>query len=144
MGQDGKPRYTAYYQDIGGRRRSAGTFTTRREADRAWQKAETKVDEGRVGHLSRSRRRLGPYVEDEWLPNHVIELTTRQNYGYQLNRHILPFFADMPMVEILPAHVREWVAKLRADGVNPPTIRYCMAVLSAIFTTALNDQITFL
>jgi integrase len=143
-GNNGKPRYTAYYKDIGGRRRSAGTYARRREADRAWRTAEAKVAEGRIGHLSRSRRRFGQYVQDEWLPNHVIELTTRQNYTYQLNRYVLPFFADMPMVEILPAHVREWVSKLRVDGASPPTIRYCMAVLNAIFTTALNDQITFL
>ena len=31
-----------------------------------------------------------------------------------------------------------------AGGVKPPTIRYCFIVLSAIFTTALNDQVTSL
>jgi integrase len=142
--RDGKIRYTAYYDDIGGQRRSAGTYPTRREADKAWRSAEVKVAEGRVGTLRRSRRRFGDYVRQEWLPNHVIELTTRQNYTYQLERRILPFFENMPMMEILPANVRQWVAKLRADGVKPPTIRYCTTVLSAIFTTALNDQITFL
>jgi integrase len=142
--RDGKIRYTAYYDDIGGQRRSAGTYPTRREADKAWRSAEVKVAEGRVGTLRRSRRRFGDYVREEWLPNHVIELTTRQNYTYQLERRILPFFENMPMMEILPANVRQWVAKLRADGVKPPTIRYCTTVLSAIFTTALNDQITFL
>lgn len=144
VGQDGKTRYIAYYDDISGRRRSAGTFGSRRDADRAWRTAETKVAEGRIGHLSRSRIRFGEYVRNEWLPNHVIELTTRQNYTYQLERRILPTFAELPMIEILPVHVREWVAKLRVEGVNPPTIRYCMTVLSAIFTTAFNDQITAL
>jgi integrase len=84
------------------------------------------------------------YVEDVWFPNHVMELTTRQNYTYSLNRHIMPTFAEFRMVDVLPADVREWVAKLQVGGVNPPTIRYAMTVLSAIFTTALNDQITFL
>src|SRR4051812_30105538 len=36
IGGDGKARYTAYYDDVTGRRRSAGTFASRREADRAW------------------------------------------------------------------------------------------------------------
>lgn len=141
-GRDGKPRYVAYYRDLGGHERSAGTFSSRRDADRAWRTAETKVAEGRVGHLSRSRIRFGEYVREEWLPNHVIELSTRQNYTYQLDRRIMPTFADLPMIEILPVHVREWVTSLRSAGVNPPTIRYCMTVLSAIFTTAFNDQIT--
>ncbi len=79
-----------------------------------------------------------------WLPNHVMELTTRQNYTYALKRHIRPTFAGYRMIDISPADVRSWVAALQADGVKPPTIRYTMTVLSAIFTTALNDQITFL
>jgi hypothetical protein len=73
-----------------------------------------------------------------------MELTTRQNYTYSLNRHIMPTFAGCRMIDILPADVREWVAKLQVDGVKPPTIRYAMTVLSAMFTTAFNDQITFL
>jgi integrase len=40
--------------------------------------------------------------------------------------------------------VREWVTKLRNQGVTAPVIKYCMVVLSAIFTTALNDQVTYL
>jgi hypothetical protein len=46
---DGRSRYTAYYLDLRGRETSAGTFATRREADRAWQRAEAKVAEGRAG-----------------------------------------------------------------------------------------------
>ena len=50
----------------------------------------------------------------------------------------------MRMMDILPEHVREWVACMKAGGVSPPTIRYAMVVLGAIFTTALDDQITSL
>jgi integrase len=142
--RDGRSRYTAYYVDVAGRRRSAGTFPTKREADRAWQRAEAKVAEGRVGDIRRGRQRFRNYVQDEWLPNHVMELSTRQSYTYQINRRILPAFGDFPMAEILPSHVREWVTQLQHDGVRAPTIRYCMTILSAIFTTALNDQVTYL
>jgi len=31
-GRDGKPRYTAYYLDIRGQERSAGTFSTKKDA----------------------------------------------------------------------------------------------------------------
>jgi integrase len=50
----------------------------------------------------------------------------------------------MRMIDILPEHVREWVAGMKAGGVTAHTIRYAMVVLSAIFTTALNDQVTSL
>ncbi len=144
VGRNGDVRYTAYYEDARGHRRSAGTFTSLKAANKAWQQAEAKVAEGRGGQSHRGRQLFERYVEDVWFPNHVMELTTRQNYTYSLNRHIMPTFAEFRMVDILPADVREWVAKLQVGGVRPPTIRYAMTVLSAIFTTALNDQITFL
>lgn len=143
-GKDGRPRYTAYYTDLRGRRRSAGTYPTRKEANEAWRTAEVKLREGRVGDPRRGRQRFEQYVLDEWLPNHVTELTTRQTYTYEINRYIIPAFSGMAMAEILPSHVREWVTSLSRSGVGRPTIKMCKTILSAIFTTALNDQVTFL
>ena len=53
---DGKVRYAATYRDLRGRQRSAGTFSNRRQADRAWQRAEGKVAEGYLGDPSRGRQ----------------------------------------------------------------------------------------
>ena len=144
-GQNGHVQFLAAYRDLKGRQRSAGTFTGRRAANRAWQKAETALLAGRIGDPKRGRQTLRHYVESEWFPNHVIEAKTRENYTYLLNRYILPELGSMRMVDILPGHVREWVGTLQGDrGARPPTIREAKVVLDAIFTTALNDQITFL
>jgi integrase len=124
--------------------RSVGTFSNKKEADKAWQRLETKVAEGRAGDPRRGRQTFAAYVMDEWFPSHMIELRTRENYAYYLPKVIPPHFGPMKMIEILPSHVQEWVAALVMDGVKPPTIRYCMTILSAGFTTALNDQVTFL
>ena len=137
-------RYTAYYVDLQGRERSAGTFATKRDADRAWRKAELDLAAGKVGDPRRGRQTFARYVADEWFPHHLIEATTRQTYTYLLDRYILPHLGPMRMVEILPSHVREWVGLLQRQGAGPPTIRYCKVIVDAIFTTALNDQITFL
>jgi integrase len=144
IGKDGRPRYTAYYTDLRGRRRSAGTYATKKEANDAWRDAEVKLREGRVGDPRRGRQRFERYVLDEWLPNHVVELTTRQTYTYLINRYLVPGFSGMAMADILPSHVREWVANLVKAGVGRPTVKMCKTILSAIFTTALNDQVTFL
>ena len=144
VGVDGSVRYTAYYDDIRGKRRSAGTFTSKKEANRAWQRAESKVSEGRAGDPARGRQTFRRYVEDQWLPNHVMEVTTREGYTYSIYRHIMADFGDMKMIEILPSHVREWVGLLQARGMTPRTIRLTKTILSAIFTTALNDQVTVL
>jgi len=53
VGADGKTRYTAYYDDLRGRRRSAGTYPSRKDADHAWQTAETDLRAGRPGDPAR-------------------------------------------------------------------------------------------
>ena len=139
-GQDGKPRYTAYYDDATGRRRSAGTFASRREADRAWRQAEVKAAEGRLGDPGRGRQTFAAYAT-VWLPAHEIEPRTRESYSYYLERHILPTFARMRMNAIMPLDVRRWVLALKDQGCSPSVIRQCHTILSALFTTALNDQL---
>jgi integrase len=143
MGRGGKPRYTAVYHDLRGERRSAGTFANKKDANTAWQRAEAKVGEGRLNDPRRGRQTFRRYVTEEWLPHHVIEASTREAYTYQLGKHILPWFGPMRMNEIMPSHVREWVTGLQEGRVTPATIQKVRFILSAIFTTAL-DEVTFI
>ena len=124
LGRNGDVRFTAYYDDLGGHR-SAGTFPSLKLANKAWQQAEARVAEGRGRKPApRPRQLFERYVEDVWFPNHVMELTTRQNYTYSLNRHIMSTFAGYGMIDVLPADVREWVATLHATGVKRPSGRH--------------------
>jgi integrase len=144
-GGDGKTLYYAVYRDLQGRERSAGAFTRKGDAKKAWQDAESDLRAGkRIGDPKLGRQKLRPYVEDTWFPHHPIEASTRETYTYLLNRYILDQFGNMRMREILPAHVRAWILELQRDDVGAATIRKCKLILDAIFTTALNDQITVL
>jgi integrase len=49
----------------------------------------------------------------------------------------------MRMNEIQPAHIRDFLARLHASGGSAHTLTRCKTVLSAIFTTALNDQVIY-
>lgn len=140
-GSGGVVRYQALYDDVKGHRRSAGTFATEKAADKAWQRAEAKMAEGRMGDPARGRQRFRRYVLEEWFPNHQVEARTRENYSYYLDLHILPWFGSMRMIEVMPADVREWITHLQNEKVSPDVIRYCKTILSAIFTTALSDVI---
>jgi integrase len=140
--RDGKFRYQALYEDASGVRQTAGTFATRKEADRAWQRAEARVAEGKPGDPRRSRQTFRTYVEHRWLPNHRMEATTRQDYTYAINAHVMPYFADLRMCDITSETVREWITQLKKKGVSAHRIKYCKtAILNAIFTTAVNDGI---
>jgi len=141
--RNGGIRYRACYRDLRGQIQTAGTFSSKRNADKAWQKAETRLAEGRLGDPRRGRQTFHRYVTKEWLPHHVMEITTREGYTYQLGKHIMPWFGPMRMNEIMASHVREWVSDLQAKGVSPATIQKVRFILSAIFTAALND-VTYL
>jgi integrase len=110
----------------------------------AWQQAEGEIRKGRVGDPARGRQTFRQYVEQTWLPNHEIEVSTREAYTYSIYKHLMPEFGPMRMIDILPEHVRAWVARLKGEGVTAATIRYNKIILSAIFTTAMDDQVTFL
>jgi integrase len=145
VGKDGKPRYTAVYLDLRGSERSAGTYSTEKAANRAWQKAEVELRQGRVGDPSRGRQTFQKYVEQQWLPNHVLEPTTREKYTYYLGAYIMPELGRMRMAEIFPEHIRGWITRMQREDRSAWTIQYCKtSILSSIFTTALNDQITYI
>lgn len=143
-GQDGKTRYVALYRDLRGRQRSAGTFSSERQADKAWQRAEALVESGKIGDLRRGRQTFRHYVETTWLPAHQIEASTRERYTYMIGKHLIPEFGSMRMIDVLPEHVRDWIRAQKAAGLSASTIAGNKTILSAIFTTALNDQVVFL
>lgn len=135
-------RYQALYNDARGVRQTAGTFGTRKEADRAWQRAETRIAEGKAGDPRRARQTFRTYVEERWFPSHHIEASTRQDYAYapRLPRHAN--FGDMRLQDITSETVREWITHLKKQGVSAYRIKYCKtAILNAIFTTAVNDGV---
>ena len=142
MGRDGKPRYTAYYLDIRGQERSAGTFSSKKDANDAWKVAEAGVRAGRQGDPGRGRQTFEVYVLDKWLPHHLLEPGVRSNYGGQLRKHLIPFFGPMKMRDILPEHVRQWITYMQDKEASARTIQYCKgSILNAIFTTALEDEV---
>ena len=144
-GKGGRVRYTAIYRSLKGQLLSAGTFDTYDEARDAWRAVEKDLEVGKTGNPLRGRQALSRYVEEEWFPNHMIELTTRENYRYILNKYVLPELGGIRMVEVLPGTIREWITTLQTEyGAKPPTIQRCKTVVDAIFTTALNDQVVFI
>ena len=45
--------------------------------------------------------------------------TTMQNKRYLMEHHVMPFFKDLPVNEITPAHVRKWQSEILASGFAP-------------------------
>lgn len=138
----GSVRYQALYFDLQGKLRSAGTFSREKDAEAAWRDAELKIRRGQPWDPQRGKQKFRYYVEEKWLPNHVMEPSTRQDYVSAIYKHIMPYFGNMKMREIYPENVQEWITWLKARGVKPRRVQYCkVSILNAIFTTALRDNI---
>jgi integrase len=139
----GDPRYRAKYRDARGRKQTAGTFDSEEKAQKEASLAEAKALEGRGGPTAKGRQKFKKYVLETWFPNHRLELRSRENYGIYLDKHIVPYFANMKMNAIWNGDIRSFVTDLEDKKVPASSIEYCLTILSAIFTTALNDQVVF-
>ncbi len=69
------------------------------------------------------------------------EPTTREKYTYYLGAFSFPALGPMRIADIFPEHIREWISAMQREGRSAWTIQYCK---SSIFTTALNDQVTYI
>jgi integrase len=134
----------AVYRDPDGRVRSAGSFSSRRAAERAAHAAEQRVLEGRWHDASLGAVAFREYVEDDWLPSKHIEATTRAAYQSNLDKHFYPFFGQRPMAKVAPSTVQDWVTHAAASGLSPRSIRKYHAMLHSIFKRAVRDQVILL
>lgn len=74
----------------------------------------------------------------------MLEPTTREKYTYCLGAYIYPELDPMRMADIFPEHIREWITRMQREGRSAWIIQYCKSsILNSIFTTALNDQVTY-
>ena len=137
----GSPAFTGVYEGPDGRRRSAGTFPSKRAAQRAAHREEQLVEEGRWRDRSLGATTFATYVETVWFPSKHIEASTRAGYRSNLDRHFLPYFGNWQMSKILPSVVQGWVTKAAADGLSPRSIQKYHTMLHSIFERAARDQL---
>src|SRR5437879_4151434 len=99
---NGTPRYLALYNDVKGRQRSAGTFNTPAQAEKAWRRAEDRISEG-------SARRCQPRASEvPALCRRNLAAAPSDGGPYPGELHLLPAPAH-------PARLRQ-----HADDRDPP------------------------
>jgi integrase len=136
---DGVKRWIACYRDPEGRQRSAGTFSSKRAAERAGNREEQRVLAGSWRDHSLGEIRFRPYVQDEWLPSKHIEPTTKAAYQSNLDKHFFPFFGRKQLHQVTPGLVQDWVTRAAADGLSARSIRKYHTMLHSIFARAVRD-----
>jgi len=75
----------------------------------------------------------------EWQA-HVLPMykhSTQKNHRHVLEKHLLPRFGDMPIVDVTRQEVQAYVAHLVNNGYAPRTTDHIHDVLSAVLRTAV-------
>src|SRR5450756_2219242 len=115
----GRSRFTAAYRDRGGRIRSAGTFSTRREAERAAGRQDYKISDGSWIDPAGGRIGFHAYAMDVWLPSRHLEVTTRAGYLSYLRNHFVPYFGSTRRAEVTGAMGHHW-GRQTVDNIRSP------------------------
>ena len=134
---DGDKRFVACYRDPDGRQCSAGTYSSRRAAERAANREEAKVREGAWHDHSRGQVTFTEYVETVWLPSKQVETSTLAAYRSYLDKHFIPVFGRRPMGKILPSEVQRWVTTATDNGLSAASVGKYHTMLSSVFERAL-------
>ena len=137
----GTATFMGCYRDPDGRQRSAGSFSSRREALRSANREEQRVLSGAWHDAKLGEITFRRYVEDEWFPNKHLEVTTRAAYTSYLNKQFFPAFGDRQLNRISPSVVQEWVTKAGHEGLSPRSMKKYHVFLSSIFRRAVRDRI---
>lgn len=146
---DGDRRFVACYRDPEGRQRSAGTYSSRRAAERAANREDAKVRDGAWHDHSRGEVTFAEYVETVWLPSKHVEVSTLAAYRSYLDKHFIPVFGKRPMGKILPTEIQRWVTTAVASGngngngpgLSAASVRKYHTMLGSIFERALRDRV---
>src|SRR5687767_4502398 len=146
---DGDKRFVGCYRDPDGRQRSAGTFSSRRAAERAAHREEAKVREGAWHDHSRGQVTFADYVETVWLPSKQVETSTLAAYRSYLDKHFIPTFGRRPMGKILPSEIQRWVTTATdattgpatGKGLSAASVRKYHTMLHSVFERALRDRV---
>src|SRR3954452_13764416 len=138
---DGDKRFVACYRDPEGRQRSAGTFASKRAAERAAHREEAKVRDGAWHDHSRGQVTFATYVETVWLPSKQVETSTLAAYRSYLDKHFIPTFGNRPMGKILPSEIQRWVTTATENCLCAASVRKYHTMLHSVFERALRDRV---
>lgn len=125
-------KFTGYYRR-NGRRLSAGTYESKREALKNALLAEDSDVRNPV------EMRLSDYIE-QWLPKADCMPITRKGYEAVLKKHVLPLIGAKKVSQITRGVVRGVLADITGSGAGAATVGQCKAALGAAFRPLVESE----
>jgi integrase len=121
-------------------RQAPETFARKAEAQRYLTLVEAQIARGEWTDPERARVTLGDYA-DRWISERAgLRPRTVELYRWMLGRHIKPWLGAVPLGKIDTPLIREWRAKLLADGVSATSVAKAYRLLRTVLMTAVNED----
>ena len=152
MARNRNGRYDASYRDRYGAVKWTKTFPTAKAADAAAHAAralemsgvDAKAALRKPTHLYADTRR-GKVTVNGYAPVYLeqaeIRDTSRESYDAVMRKHVIGHLGDVPMTELTPVMVREFLAAMKRKGVSAATRGSALKVLRAMCQAAVQDEL---
>lgn len=134
-------RHQARYPGPDGHLRShPQTFERKADAERALVLIEAQMISGEWTDPQRGKTRLGDYAR-YWITQRPgLRIRTADLYRWLLAKHIEPYLGDVPIAKISTRVIREWRARLLAQGVSATMTAKAYRLLRAVLSTAVDED----
>jgi len=136
--RSGRSTWQARWRDPTGAER-AKNFDRRADAKRYLVALESDKLRGRYADPRLGRIRVADWL-GEWQPTRTnISASTRIRDEASIRNHVIPRFGEVPIGQLQPVHISQWVASLSENGLAPATVRKAYQLLAAALTSAVDN-----
>lgn len=111
----GQNRFAGRWAKANGKEGYAGGFTSKKSAKEHAEEQEAierKIRKNLVREIA-GPTTLRDFIKDVYVKSLETERSTKENYEWIINAHILPKFGSYALREIKPADIKEWRNELR-------------------------------
>ncbi|MEV7658206.1 tyrosine-type recombinase/integrase [Streptomyces anulatus] len=150
-GPDGKPskvksdrygvgsRYRARYVGPDGTEKSKSFPDRQKRLADQWL-AHTEADMARGQYIDpRAARTTFQQYAEGWVSTQGADPNTQASMESQLRLHAFPYLGTRPLGSFQPAHIRDWVQQLQANGVRGSYARTIYSNVRAALSAAVDD-----
>lgn len=136
--RSGRSTWQARWRDPAGVER-AKNFDRKTDAERYLVGLESDKLRGRYADPRLGRIRLADWL-GEWQPTRTnVSALTRLRDEASVRNHVVPSLGDVPIGQLQPVHVSQWVASLSDKGLAPATTRKAYQLLAAALASAVDN-----
>lgn len=130
--------WQARWRDPAGAQR-AKDFSRKADAERYLISVESDKLRGRYADPRLGRTRVTDWLAEWEATRTNLSPVTQLRDRASIRNHVLPALGSMPIGEIQPIHVGQWVASLKDQGLAPATTRKAYQLFAAAMAAAVDN-----